>query len=732
MTNLYRVIFIHLMCVLGTLYHTQAQQAFVVKPNIQVFHNMDTHLHIYEDTSRQLSFEQVQAPPHSSLFKPNNPSSPIKLKPKYAYWAKLTLLNKVTDQNHWVLQASGHNSSVEVYIEKGNGKTEIKKAGQFVKASDKDMNEATYSLINLYLPQGQPQTIYIRIATLYQETPAFDLKLYHPSAVSSYREWKRFSQGLFQGFFWILILYNLLLFFTTQKKPYGYYSLYLFFIALYSLYFQGFLREHFLGNYIHYNSVIWLISVNMSSVAYYLFLRSFLDTRELIPKTDTWVRYYIRVRVSALFIELLLYYGVQNADLTNLITLAMAGIDALFSLAVLSILYRTKDKTARYFIAGGFFLYATVILLVFTHGYSKLLYSIIYQIGTTLEILLFSLGLGYKMRITEKEKQEAQQALIDQLHEQDELQRKHAEELESKVLARTNEVRQQQEELLQQTEHLIEANLVIEEKNNKISESIDAASNIQAAILPRIERIKKVIPNLFVFFKPLDVVSGDFYWFGTYQNNALGGNAQDNQTVSKKVVLAAVDCTGHGIPGAFMSILGDAYLNHLVNIEKITAPDMILSRLHKGIRHTLKQDITLNRDGMDVSLVVINPEQKTLDFAGAKNSLVYIQNNQLTEIKGDKWSVGGEQREENREFSCHTINIQVPTMIYLYSDGYQDQFGGPNDRKFMKKNFREMLFEIYHQPIDKQYQHLDNTLKNWMGKGEQIDDILVLGAKLEF
>lgn len=278
----------------------------------------------------------------------------------------------------------------------------------------------------------------------------------------------------------------------------------------------------------------------------------------------------------------------------------------------------------------------------------------------------------------------------------------------------------------------MEANLVIEEKNNKINESIDAASNIQAAILPRIQRIKKTIPDLFVFFRPLDVVSGDFYWFGTYQNNALGGNTQEGNNISNKIVLAVVDCTGHGIPGAFMSILGDAYLNHLVNIEKITAPDVILNRLHKGIRHTLKQDITLNRDGMDVSLVVISPEHKTLDFAGAKNSLVYMQNNELTEIKGDKWSVGGEQREENRVFSCHTVDISTSTMIYLYSDGYQDQFGGSEDKKFMKKNFRELLFQIHQQPMEEQHQHLDKTLKNWMGKGGQIDDILVLGARLGF
>ncbi|EAY30244.1 7TM diverse intracellular signaling domain-containing protein [Microscilla marina] len=729
MTGIYRTILIHTLWWLSMTCSAQVSRTFIVHPEQNALHHLNTHLSIYEDTSRQLSFQQITQPHYQSLFKPYNSQLASPLNPQYVYWGKLTLLNKVAQQNHWILQAPGHNSSVEVYIYHDNGEVHIKKAGQFVAAADKDINEATYSLIPLHLPYNQPHTVYIRIATLYKEVPSFDLKLYHPASISNYREWKRFTQGLFQGFFWILILYNLLLFFTTRNTPYGYYSLYLFFIALYSLYFQGFVREHLLGYYTHYNSIIWLLSVNGTSIAYYLFLRSFLHTPRLIPTTDVWIRYYIVIRLGALFVELTLYYGLQNADLTNLVTLIVAGIDVLFSLTVLTILYRTKDKAARYFIGGGLFLYTTVILLVFTHGYSKLLYAIIYQVGTTLEILVFSLGLGYKTRKTEHEKQDAQQALIDQLHEKDELQRQHAEELESKVLARTNEVRQQQEELLQQTEHLIEANLVIEEKNNKINESINAASNIQAAILPRIERIKKSIPELFIFFKPLDIVSGDFYWFGTYEDNLQGGNVQ---SPSKKIVLAAVDCTGHGIPGAFMSILGDVYLNHLVNIEKITAPDIILNRLHKGIRHTLKQDITLNRNGMDVSLVVIDPERKTLDFAGAKNSLLYVQNGILTEVKGDKQSVGGEQREKNRIFSSHTIDIQSSTMIYLYSDGYQDQFGGANDKKFMKKHFRKLLFSIHQKTAAEQHDHLETTLNNWMGKGGQIDDILVLGARLEF
>ena len=233
------------------------------------------------------------------------------------------------------------------------------------------------------------------------------------------------------------------------------------------------------------------------------------------------------------------------------------------------------------------------------------------------------------------------------------------------------------------------------------------------------QRIKKAFPNSFVLFKPRDIVSGDFYYFNT---------------LDQYQILAAVDCTGHGVPGAFMSLIGNDLLNNIVNAQGIWQPDLILNSLHQQVRMALKQDKTDNRDGMDISIIAIDTTNQQLHFASAKGSLIYFQNGQMQQVKGDKLPVGGEQREDKREFTPHRIDISSPTTFYLFSDGYADQFGGPNGKKFMVTQFRELLTEIHMHPMPFQQKKLEESLENWMNDGGQIhrqlDDILVMGIKV--
>ncbi len=700
-----------------------AQTPIRIKPNQTILEEniFRKHLWVYEDTTQKLQFKDVQHPDFRQYFQQK---SAVNFNHQHTYWGRFILLNQNPHQQKWILRLDGYNSQVEVYVKSANGQVLVKKTGEFVPASQKEYNEATYPMVSVDLPHNQPTEIFVKALTILKDTPTFKISLLHPDKIRNYREWKRFAQGIFQGIFWILILYNFILFLIIKDKTYLFYALYMVFIALYSLYYQGFIREQVFSEVPLYNGVVWLVCANIIAVLYYAFMRSFLNTTQLIPKTDRWIKYYMALRLILLPIELFTYYGLNNSPLTDLFTLCSTAIDALFASFVLVVLYRTRDTAARYFIVGAVFLYTAVIMMVLLHGYSKLVYAVIYQLGTSIEVLLFSLGLGYQVRAAEKEKQEAQKALITQLHDKETLQRKHAQELEVKVIERTNEVMQQQEELIQYTEHLKEANQLIEDKNAKIIESINAASNIQAAILPQLERMKRVLPELFVFFKPLDIVSGDFYWFAHH-------TPEETNTASEKIIVAAVDCTGHGIPGAFMSILGDTYLNHIVNIERVTSPDAILNTLHRGIRQALKQHITHNRDGMDLSVAVIDCEHKVLEFAGAKNGLLYIQNNEMKELKGDKFPVGGEQMELERIYTKQTISLQTPTTIYLYSDGFQDQFGGLDNKKFLKSRFRELLLQQHRLPMGVQHQRLDDTLAEWMEGYEQIDDILVLGAVVD-
>ncbi|TAE00462.1 MAG: hypothetical protein EAZ97_05730 [Bacteroidetes bacterium] len=274
-----------------------------------------------------------------------------------------------------------------------------------------------------------------------------------------------------------------------------------------------------------------------------------------------------------------------------------------------------------------------------------------------------------------------------------------------------------EEKVRLRTLELVEQSKVLEKKNSDITASINYASRIQAAILPSLEEMKAHLPEIFVFFKPRDIISGDFYWFA---------EAEDN-----KVLIAAVDCTGHGVPGAFMSMIGNDILNEAVNSLGIYEPDKILSQLHKGIRKALKQEESNNRDGMDMALCCIDTKNKIIEYSGAKNPFIYIQNNELHEIKGDKTPVGGSQQKEELTYAKHNILADGATMCYIFSDGFQDQFGGEKGRKFMHRNLSDLFFEIHQKSMEVQRDILDKTLQNWLGEHhKRIDDILIIGFKI--
>lgn len=257
----------------------------------------------------------------------------------------------------------------------------------------------------------------------------------------------------------------------------------------------------------------------------------------------------------------------------------------------------------------------------------------------------------------------------------------------------------------------------LELQKNDITASINYAKQIQDAMLPTPDQIMQNLPNSFVFFKPRDIVSGDFYYYAR------------NEEVAK-TVLAVADCTGHGVPGAFMSLIGHDILNGIVEQTGVTEANIVLNELHKGVRNSLKQYDTSNRDGMDIALCVIDQQTKTLEFAGAMNSLVYMQQGQMKRLMGDKMPIGGEQREKERTFQKHTLDISEPTTFYMYSDGFQDQFGGEHNQKFMAPRFRQLLFDIHHLPMGQQIDRLDEALQDWQKDTDQLDDILIIGVKL--
>lgn len=285
--------------------------------------------------------------------------------------------------------------------------------------------------------------------------------------------------------------------------------------------------------------------------------------------------------------------------------------------------------------------------------------------------------------------------------------------LESKVEERTAELKEEKEK--------------VSAAHKDIKDSINYAKRIQDSILPSDTEVKTHLPDSFVLYIPRDIVSGDFYWLA----KAGQGARNDEVGQGSPVLVAAADCTGHGVPGGFMSMIGNTLLNEAVRQKNETEPDKILNRLHKDIRTALHQDAgSETRDGMDVALVKIDFHTGIVNYAGANRPLVIVENNQLREIRADKMPIGGLQGEEERNFTGHTVSVQRGGMLYIFTDGFADQFGGPKGKKFMVKKFYDILSDIAVQPCIEQETILSHAIMNWKGAQEQVDDILVVGIRI--
>ncbi len=258
----------------------------------------------------------------------------------------------------------------------------------------------------------------------------------------------------------------------------------------------------------------------------------------------------------------------------------------------------------------------------------------------------------------------------------------------------------------------------IEYKNLQIMDSINYAKRIQTSILIPEQDIQKFLPDFFLFYEPKDIVSGDFYWFSQVEN---------------KCVIAAIDCTGHGVPGAFMSMIGNTLLNEIVNEKLITKPDEILTMLHNSVLKALQQNKEMEtEDGMDMSLCTIDTKLKRFQFAGAKNHIYVIQSDNLKVLKANQFSIGGKPMREGQEirFTYYDFMYDDNTSIYMLSDGYLDQFGGLEDTKFNSVRFKQMLIDNRNLSMMQQKQVIKNTMLEWKGNRDQVDDILVMGIKL--
>jgi serine phosphatase RsbU (regulator of sigma subunit) len=314
------------------------------------------------------------------------------------------------------------------------------------------------------------------------------------------------------------------------------------------------------------------------------------------------------------------------------------------------------------------------------------------------------------------------------------------------IEAQRDEVESQRDEIERQRDYVIDQRDLIILQKKAITDSIEYAANIQSAILPPLDEMKKVLDNYFIYYKPRDIVSGDFYW--AHKIKKKGEN---------RIIAVAADSTGHGVPGAFMSMLGITLLNEIILKKGIYCPSEILDNLKENVVNSLHQtsDIGKSKDGIDLAICYIDFDKKRLEYAGAYNSIYIVrelkaENNDrgqsesiklneikvdrygskvLYEIKADKNPIGISHKLNNK-YNLRRFNLEAGDVIYLFTDGFADQFGGKKRLKFLYSRFKEMLSSVSSMPLDKQCEEINNQFNTWKGNEKQIDDILVIGIRI--
>ncbi|WP_338814628.1 7TM diverse intracellular signaling domain-containing protein [Bernardetia sp. Wsw4-3y2] len=693
---------------------------FDIKNEKVVHDSLLNYAYLYVDCSKNKPFQEIINLQND--FIPY--SDTVTWSPNCIYWVKITINNTLPHEHEWVLNLGKDLNLVDVFDPlPALNEYSHKINGIFVPPSERNIDEIvsqTKVRVN-FLPKSK-KTLFIRYQNINNRPIKVDLKLIKKDKFEQEVKYRNLSQGIFQGLIWIMVFYNFLIFILNKERVYLYYSLYLLGTGLFLAVMSSLALDGINGELFHY---IWYFA-GLCVAFYFLFMRSFLRTDELFPKMDKAIKVAIYVQfVVVAFV--MLYHFTKDIKLIAILYFLSIGLQALFILIlliwVLIILNNKKTnkkvnkKLMYFFVAGSFALIvgaATGNIMNFLDLAPRIVGGAFIQVGIVAEILLFSMGLGYRMKLNEREKQDAQEKLIIQLQENEILQRTLNQELEEKVIERTQEIEQQKEQINKKNHQL-------EETNKKMTDSITYAARIQAAILGDINQLEEELGNAFILFRPRDIVSGDFYWLKKI-------------TIEEKSykIFVVADCTGHGVPGAFMTVMGVDSLEEIVGHEKIWQPHEILYKLDQRITAATTQRQSTGRqirDGMDIVILVFEEGTDKAYFAGAKNPLFHIRANEHLLTKGSTSAIGGTSKKV-KSFSMHEITYQKGDVFYLYSDGFQDQFGGKDGMKYMSKIFREKLIEISNFPMSTQKAILDKEFLEWKGTQSQTDDVILAGIRM--
>lgn len=721
-------------------------QKVLLIDSIKDNYSLENYLYYLPDSSEKYTINDLENGRLDSLFSPNkNVTNNVT-----NYWIRFRIETLLESDTEWLLHYPG--IQTELYQPEEHG-FKAKKSGFNIPVDERSY-KSLMSVIDVHLNNKSITGFYMKVCYDFGVS-AENIKLSNPKATISWLKKELIWFTAILAILLVLSLYNMVLFFLIKDKSYLFYSVFILFLGFYfwgrdansAIYFieLRYWKTYYLS---------WVFSVPFVVIFYIYFSRYYLNTKKHFPKWDK-ILFLFQIIFLIDFIIILitcLFTGILNSsvfrimailgDIEDVVVLIMFIVYIIFGIRA----WRTRYLPARYFfIANAIFIGFTIIYLL--TGLNVLSVNEFtdrsLDIGLVVLLILFAIALAAKYNHVKSK-------LFEERVRREKLERQRAEELEIKVKERTIQLREANEELHQTNDELNSALEIvhkqkseIENAHKHIQDSINYASRIQSAVLPE-NILDKSVVNHFIFFKPRDIVSGDFYWM---------------KEDGKYIIIATADCTGHGVPGAFMSMLGIVFLNEVVNRQNAKIPGQILNELRNKVKISLKQTGKEyeSKEGMDIAIYAINKETNVLFYSGAHNPLYLIRNSTLPllidnapdktlekqnsiitmkndihtlyNIKGNRQPVGIHMKE--LPFVTIEIQLQKGDCLYTFSDGFVDQLGGNVGRKFMTKNFKQLLLTICKRPMPEQKQILNKTLINWIGDiYKQVDDILVIGVEV--
>ena len=687
-----------------------------LKDNFNNSFKVDYELYVLTDTNATIKFEDAIV---SNQFKLHQQSIVPNLGfTSNNYWFKFIISNTQAPQNRVLEFAYPFFNQLDVYIPNVNGKYKKSVVGDHLPFAARTYKHKNF-LFDLNFESGETKVIYAYLHCNGEAT-SFPVKVWTKQDYLRNNYEEQLALGIYYGIILFVFFFSAFLWFIVKEGYQLYYLLYIIGVAIFQFSLDGFAFEFLWPNNIWFANHVIPLSGSFTIMALILFVVSLLKTKIHTPIIHKILMVLLFVDV-ALFALSFLPNPFYSIGLMGLNFIAVP-INVLILISAI-ICYRMGINTAKYFLVAFSLLILGILAALFKNfGILPRVFLTEYsiQIGSAIELIMLSLALAENVKLLKSEKEEAQHLLLEELKEKSKMQEIANIALEQKVLERTAEIQLQKE--------------VIEEKNKDITASITYALKIQEAILPREEELKTSLKEYFVFYKPRDIISGDFYWFSKKDN---------------LIFIAAADCTGHGVPGALMSMLGNSFLNEIVNESNIYNPADILDLLRLKVIKTLRQRETNTKDGMDIALCVINTQLREVNFAGAFNPVYittsvndnankdfdvhvneFIPEKYLKIMSADRFPVGIVEGQQNNTFTNKKYHYHPGDCLYLFSDGLADQFGGAQGKKYKTKQLKDLLLIVSGYDMDDQLLNIRQDFENWKGAHEQVDDILMIGIKL--